>query len=160
MDNIQIVKEAASLGELIVNKTASDLVLVIIVVACVFIPTYWLWTRAQSKHSQEMIKHQDLLIQVIKENAEAIQNNAVVVAGVKILLETHNDHSDKSMARLHERLDNLYKAIQNVGLSIAKGLRMGSDDDIEQIQRELAKNFRRKSRLPIHEQDESQEETV
>jgi len=164
-DKIQIVKEAANLGESIIHKTGSELILFFIIAACVFIPTYWLWTRFESKQRQKMIEHeseqrqkmmehQDLIIQVIKDNT-------VVMSGVKVLLETHGDHTDKSMARLHDRLDNLHKAIHNVGVLLAKRPCLESGGDTEKIQREFIKNFRHKSRPGVHEQEESQDaETV
>jgi len=158
---IQIAKEAANIGESIINKTGSELILFFIIAAFVFILTYWRWTQFEDKQRQKMIKHeseqhqkmmehQDLIIQVIKDNT-------VVMSGVKVLLETHGDHTDKSMARLHERLDSLYKAIQSVGVLLAQKPCLGSDGETERIQREFVRNFRHKRRPGVHGQEEPQE---
>ena len=99
--------------EAIVSNTSSELILFFIILAMVTIPLYMLILKGRKVEKQHEREREQLIIAVIKENS-------AVIAGLKTTLDNNGASIEKSLERLHARLDLQSGTLNNIDRNTTK----------------------------------------
>ena len=99
--------------ESIISATASELILFFIIVAVVSVPFYIVvlkGRKAEKQHEREREKH---ILEVIKENT-------VVLAGVRVVLESNGITAKEAFGRVHSRIDAQADTLVTISNDVAQ----------------------------------------
>jgi len=101
--------------ERVVSSTGSELILFFVILAVCLLPLYVFMLKDRKHKSESELKRQENYMDREKQIIEVISENSKVNAGLKTLLENFGEKTEKSLDRVHLRIDDTNKI--NIQLS-------------------------------------------
>ena len=104
---------AYGIYESIINATGSELILFFVILAVIAVPFYIVVLKGRKADKQHELRREQQFIEVIKENS-------TVMAGLKVVLENSGATTEKTLDRIHTRIDDTEKSLTTISSDIAE----------------------------------------
>ena len=111
LEDVKHMSEYAyGIYEAIVSATNSELILFFVIMGLVAVPLYIVVLKGRKADKQHELNREQQFIEVIKENS-------TVMAGLKVVLENSGITTEKTLSRIHDRLDSQNAALMDVSMT-------------------------------------------